>query len=1057
MLVNIKYGGITASASDYECPDGDLDIALGVDLGENSARTAYKPTTEFSLPNTDGGTQWRVLCTHHTADFNHYIVTDKSEGNENRLAYIDADTTPQGAKADVQIITPTTTDAGLTRKLIDDGWKVQSVCPIGNTLVLTAEESATGKGKMLYLLWRNGAYVYLGDDMPDANLQFGLVACGKFYSDQLYDAESDGARNGFFNITVPDRTEAELLDFTDKQKESVSPLVMGKVARFVNEVGNKRGRFIYPFYVRYAYRLYDGSYTHHSAPVLMSPCSDQMPIVIAQNSKSTEDCNKLNYCDIFATPCTLDWRITDKQALERLAVDWKDIVQDICIFVSPPIYTYDQSGKTEGLELLRQDAQTWFNTPFSNLMLARFSNNFNDPDEPEGFLNDFYFRNGRDLGTGDTDSGDWGEKCNSVIQKIEKKLSPLNDTYQWWDVMEVMKLMYMGVAQYLYGENAKQKYAMNPKSVYRVVLPKVSDKDIQDKIKDTSSFYLLKTLEIETTQYSGQVKDLDPQYLGNLTAHERLPDDYLSHEIKYPKMLRSYNSRLNIGNVTRYAYSGYSFASMFPRQTAFRDVRLYHSDDDKLLTLDNWLESAFITRNIPKDVAVRYTIETDSGKQIITGGEYSDNLFLSDLAELNALRTSSDDTLYSSRRLPAFIYYPSLNCKKVAVYRKYSGKNILVLSGKMEQHALLYGSCYLCGVGESKTLSATSGDLSADTVPELSADNSITLSNTVYVSEVNNPFQFSAVNTVSVGSGSLLGIVPAVEALSQGQFGEYPMYAFTDEGVWSLRPNDQGVYTTVRPVSRDVCNNADSITQIDHSVIFSTAQGLMMLNGTTTTCLSDTLDALDSFSLDSLPGLKDYFSKQGVDISATPSAPFRSFLNGALELYDYANKRIIVYNPTTDSNGSQIYSYAYVYYLKSKNWGIVPSNAVASANTYPDAIAQDSDGNIINWSLPDYLNAYKGVIVTRPLKLDCIDIFKTVDTVIQRGKLRREHVAQILYGSNDLINWFPVWSSNNIYMGNFRGTPYKFFRLAIKCSLDTDESLYGCTVQFTPRLQNRPR
>lgn len=1056
MLVDIKYNGITASTSDYECPDGDLDVALGIDLNEYSAHSAYKPTLQFKLPQTDNAA-WQVLCVHHTADFNHYIVGDTIDGNRHKLAYIDASTTPQGSQATVQMITPTTTDAGLIHRIIDEGYKVCSVCPMGNTLVLTVEDTATGKGKMLYLLWRNGQYVYLGDDIPDVNLQFGLVACGKFYSDQLYDAESDGKRNGYFKLTVPDRTEAELLDFTDKQKDSVSPIVMGKVARFINEVGNKRGRFIYPFYVRYAYRLYDGSYTHHSAPVLMSPCSDQMPIVIAQNSKTNEDCNKLEYCDIFATPCTLDWRITDKSALERLAVDWKDIVQDICIFVSPPIYTYDQSGKTEGLELLRQDAQTWFNTPFSNLMLARFSNNFNDPDEPEGYLNDFYFRNGRDLGTGDSYSDDWGDHCNSIIQKIEKKLSPLNDTYQWWDVMEVMKLMYMGVAQYIYGENAKQKYAMNPKSVYRVILPKFSDEDIRDKIKNTSSFYLLKTLEIDTMQYSGQVNDLDPQYLGALTAHERLPDDFLSHETKFPKMLRSYNSRLNIGNITRYAFSGYSFASMFPRQTAFRDVRLYHSDADKLLTLDSWLNSAFITRNLPKDVTVRYTIETDSGKQIITGGEHSDNLFFSDLAELNALRTSSDDTLYTSCRLPAFIYYPTLNCKQVAIYRKYSGKSVCVLSGNMEQHAVLYGSCYLCGFGSSKKLAASASGLTSDTIPELSADNSFSLPNTVYVSEVNNPFQFSAVNTVSVGSGSLLGIVPAVEALSQGQFGEYPMYAFTDEGVWSLRPNDQGVYTTVRPVSRDVCNNADSITQIDHSVIFSTAQGLMMLNGTTTTCLSDTLDALDAFSIDSLPNLKEYLSSQGVDISSTPSVPFRTFLNGALELYDYANKRIIVYSPATDSNGSPLYSYAYVYYLKSKRWGIIPSSTVASANTYPDAIAQDSEGNVIDLSQPDYLNAYKGVIVTRPFKLDLPNVFKTVDTIIQRGKLSRDHVKQILYASNDLINWLPVWSSNSVYMRGFRGTPYKFFKLALYCNLSQSESLYGFTVQFTPRLQDQPR
>ena len=97
------------------------------------------------------------------------------------------------------------------------------------------------------------------------------------------------------------------------------------------------------------------------------------------------------------------------------------------------------------------------------------------------------------------------------------------------------------------------------------------------------------------------------------------------------------------------------------------------------------------------------------------------------------------------------------------------------------------------------------------------------------------------------------------------------------------------------------------------------------------------------------------------------------------------------------------------------------------------------------------------LVVTRPFKLGQQDVLKTIDTIIQRGYFRSSHVAQVLYGSRDLFNWHVVWSSADSYLRGLHGTPYKYFRLALICQLGEDESLYGCTVQFTPRLTNKPR
>lgn len=102
-------------------------------------------------------------------------------------------------------------------------------------------------------------------------------------------------------------------------------------------------------------------------------------------------------------------------------------------------------------------------------------------------------------------------------------------------------------------------------------------------------------------------------------------------------------------------------------------------------------------------------------------------------------------------------------------------------------------------------------------------------------------------------------------------------------------------------------------------------------------------------------------------------------------------------------------------------------------------------------------NAVSGLLVTRPLKLETPDVLKTIDTIIQRGHFRKGHVQSALYGSRDLYNWHLVWSSKDHYLRGFRGTPYKYFRIACVTNLSDDESIFGASLQFTPRLTNQPR
>ena len=237
----------------------------------------------------------------------------------------------------------------------------------------------------------------------------------------------------------------------------------------------------------------------------------------------------------------------------------------------------------------------------------------------------------------------------------------------------------------------------------------------------------------------------------------------------------------------------------------------------------------------------------------------------------------------------------------------------------------------------------------------------------------------------------------------------------------------------------------------------------MLISGSVAQCITDTINSPELFSIVDLPkyeGLISVFNGKAHEHEKLTAGditlmPFLDFLASCRMVYDYTHQRIIVYNPNV--------RYTYVYSLKSQAWGMMLSDIYDNVNSYPEALVMSSKIKdestvpvLVDFTTPS-VDSVTSLIITRPFKLDDPNMFKTIDTIIQRGYFKRENVQQVLYGSNDLYNWHAVWSSADKYLRGFRGTPYKAFRLALICRLDKSENLSGCTVQFNPRRLNQPR
>lgn len=907
MTNELKYNGHSANPSDYECNDGDLATSIGIVPEDGTMKPILPPSEIMEL-----GAGYVVKFIHETSNFKHYILLNTSG------------TLSWKNKEDIE---PT---------ILHNFYKgntVYQVTGVGNTLVVLTKEG------MHYFLWKGvtDGYLDLGTHIPECPLSFGL--------------QGEVKRTDEFEISFDPLSFGDLFrEFTDSNKKRITEQVLAKVNKFIADNSTNKGKFLYPFLLRYAYRLYDGSLTMHSAPILMIASSDLAPQAICTDidSKFGIDYTKatLRVVGVFHT---LDYAVVSKDTILNL-LDWSDIVSSIDVFISKPIYTYDQNGECKSFSLITKENINYY--------------------------------------------------C--VCKQANLPLS-----YRYRTLSE------------MYDDTYKPEKIGNR----RLMLPKRSVDDVKRDIKECSQFYFLESIKVDHLTTSRTALPVEEDYLQSLVTREVMTDDYDSHDSIIPQYSFSYNSRLNITNLKKQLFQGHSVSCM-----------LNYSNDCDMNMVD-----------VIEEVIVYVFIRQD-GRDIVV---------------------RSDLGIIGCGSPILFLYYPNTNAYKAILQVRLSDGKDSFYEAPLEKHNFLNGSFYFDG---------WRGDLknTTNTVPITTslAGRTIDIVNKIYTSEVNNPFMFPLRGINTIGTGHVYGISSAAKALSEGQFGQFPLYAFTSDGVWALEVSTTGFYSAKQPITRDVCINADSITQIDSAVLFATNRGIMLISGSETQCITDVINDWKLFSITDLPkndALVSIFNSKAHDyekltLEDITMIPFLDFISACRMVYDYTHQRIIVYNPTV--------RYAYVYSLKSHSWGMMLSDVYDNVNSYPEALAMskkkktivNDDGHESTTTVPvlvDFtqssVDSTTGLIITRPFKMNAPDMFKTIDTIIQRGFFKSENVQQVLYGSNDLYNWHTVWSSKDRYMRGFSGTPYKSFRLAIIFRLDKAENIYGCSIQYNPRRLNQPR
>ena len=293
--------------------------------------------------------------------------------------------------------------------------------------------------------------------------------------------------------------------------------------------------------------------------------------------------------------------------------------------------------------------------------------------------------------------------------------------------------------------------------------------------------------------------------------------------------------------------------------------------------------------------------------------------------------------------------------------------------------------------------------------------------NRLQVSATGNLFAMPFANSYRVGNSdeTILALATVADELSETRFGAYPLYVFTNRGVWSLESGSGEIlYSNIIPVNHDRIINPATATAAG-TVFYITSQGLYGLQGRRSRLLSEPLSDM----------VTDY-------------------LAGAEMHYQFKYGDLLVYNPA--------YSYAYVYAVQHGVWS---TRDMAGTVLNNDEIVTASHLSALDDEAPQ--RPTECLAVTRPVKLGNTE-FKRLETLVARVASRDTYAHLHIDGSNDCARWLHLrdeWCNVRDMDMRLRRTPCscKYFRFTLHLTANEPLAVTGIDTEFYPRFVGKLR
>lgn len=577
------------------------------------------------------------------------------------------------------------------------------------------------------------------------------------------------------------------------------------------------------------------------------------------------------------------------------------------------------------------------------------------------------------------------------------------------------------------------------------------DKTVLEAVLSKSNFYRIASFSVESKSdmaelMSGSYTIRNSDDIGGekLAAHPELPDSYRDGIQRTPlNGVQTYNGRLMLLGCKETLPRGHMFLGGtiskvelewprdWPVYPLYFRFKLDASGEPKYV----FGHYGNVSRSDDKKRFLPSVVETTGGLD----GLKSELLFSNEI--------DYSGPFYAA--VPhAWLCYPDSRCTEVIVY-DHLGQAVKI---PMKPHPFLECSYAFFGFGKSLYTMITQWDISDETLIE---DNVVNVPNKLFQSEFENPFIFP-VSGIITFPDNIIDVVTTSVPLSQGQFGQFPLYVFTGGGIRVLSISETGEFlsnNTSANLSRHIALPG-TIYSIEQAVIFTTERGVMLLSGGTVSDLSANMNGAPYMVDEDLKALLT--SSEWAELVSTvcDNGAFMEFMRKSKVAYDSNGSRLLFF-----SEGNP---YAYVYVIPTQTWHKVhfPESNITILNSYPECLIStgSNDGSRMwnfssKWDDSDYLsdvkNAVKGIVITRPFDLEAPDVRKVIKDIRVRGHFNKGDVKYILLGSFDGTSWKRLTS--------LRGGSYKLFRIALLCNLAPMERVSWIDIDFDTRFNTRLR
>lgn len=234
------------------------------------------------------------------------------------------------------------------------GEELYDLKSVGNTLI-----AATSDG-LYYFLYKGGKYIDLGNNLPEPEfIPYMKDVPSDYRQEQIYaklgeiveertvigfKSKTTGEFLGWYDqnlIYPPDDAEEYLsakncLVPQNTKVQDYLNAVQGAVSKAINYAHSKNW-FCFPFFIRFALKLYDGSYARISNPIICYP-------TISRNLEMVGDFSTKNY-NVKVSHAELEY--TAKIPNINL---WKDIVKELVVFATKEVVPYKDISSTDYLD-----------------------------------------------------------------------------------------------------------------------------------------------------------------------------------------------------------------------------------------------------------------------------------------------------------------------------------------------------------------------------------------------------------------------------------------------------------------------------------------------------------------------------------------------------------------------------------------------------------------------------------------------------------------------------------------------------------------------------------